>query len=477
MSKLQVGGAPLSPWSVTEGLKDLGLNHALESGQIQVAPDGAVTVYGRDAVKVHTKLRSQADVQRLLAAVGTLAGPGEAHVPTRQALDIFGTVRAVGLENRVNDRRWYGAKLTTDLRPEFTFGNRFTAPLVRIEAADAGLKRSNIPIAGLDQVEAFFSQRDGSVLLPMHPQELEHRGYPASATSLDVRCASSERSVHAQLPGMPDAILKLDLAHVLNSDCYRSLEPAHGLASVAITEFLGRWVAARGTEGDPFCFLPEPMTVADVKNGVAAVVRLTDPYPPAPNGQRTWVMPMFSLIARDPDFPDEPPMLIRLVKSRPDESVPALQYALDTVVEPLIESAMRVYLDLGASAQAHQQNTFLEIGEDGRPTGRIAHSDLESMWPHPDLAKDLGRPDFFASYGFPFTPETQEARLFFTFTAYFESQNLGPLIDCLSRELELPRSEVSQAVSERLSAAVAKREHVVRTNPVLRGFTKYLPET
>jgi siderophore synthetase component len=303
---------------------------------------------------------------------------------------------------------------------------------------------------------------------------VEHRSYAPASTSLEVRNASSERTLHVQLPGVPNALVKLDLAHVMNSLVYRPLAATAGEASIALTEFLVRWVDEQNKPNDAFAFLPEPMTVADTKNDVSAIVRMADPYPPPANGKKTWIVPMYSLTAPDPDFADQPPMLMRLVNSRPDQTVPPLKYALDSVVDPMIESALRVYLDLGSSAQAHGQNTFLEIGEDGRPSGRIVHADLEAFWPNPDLAKPLGRADFFSKYDFTFNPAAKESSIGGTWSSYFVSQNLGPIVDCLAKELNLPRAEVSNAVQQRIKAGVEKRRDAVMNNPALAEFRGYL---
>jgi hypothetical protein len=471
-SKLNVGAAPMSRWTVTESLKQLGLEHALEKGQISVAADGTVKVRG-DASEFEGALRTEADLRRLLTAIGKLSSRADTHVPTQQALAIFGTARDADIENRVNTHLWYGQKLQTELRPEFIGGRRYPLPLVVVPPEHAVIRRTSANIRGLDEVAAYFRRADGSVLLPMHPQELEHRSYARATETLDARNASSERTLHVQLPGALSVLVKTDLAHITHSTVVRPLDAAAAEASIAMTDFLSRWVKLQGEPGDAFAFLPEALSVADVNEDVSAIIRIGDPHPPPADGAKTWVVPMYSLSAPDPDFPEEPPMLMRLVNSRPDPGVPPLEYALDTVVGPLIESALRVYLDLGSSAQAHGQNTFLEIGDDGRPTGRVAHSDLEAFWPHPDLAKPLGRDEFYERFGFAYQ-KVPESDIYQTFDGHFVKENLRPMVDCLSHQLGMPRGEVSAAVRERMVEGIERRRDVVLNHPVLAGFKTYL---
>ncbi|MBK7860997.1 MAG: hypothetical protein IPJ65_20805 [Archangiaceae bacterium] len=475
MSKLNVAGAPISGWTVEQGLKELGLGSALSDGRIAVTRQGRVTVRTADAVRFDAPVRTSEDLEHMLQAVGSVASSSEAHVPTRQAMDIFGTVRDVGIENRVNARTWLGKVLTTEMRPEFSGGQRYAVPMVRVPAEDAKLVKANAGLPGMRELEAFLRQEDGSVLLPMHPQELEHRELAVTDVTLDVRNASSERTLHTQLPGVPNALVKLDLKHIVHAGVTRELDADAGDATVLKTEFLVRWVDMAEQPRPAFCFLPEPMAVADTRNDVSAVIRVADPYPPREDGQQTWLMPAYSLSAPDPDFPTEPPMLIRMLRARPDASVKPLDYALKAVVGPMIESALNVHLDLGSSAQAHGQNTFLEIGEDGQPTGRMAHSDLEAFWPHPDLARPLGRDDYFEKYGFAYKSDAYEADVSYTFDVYFVQENLGPIVDCLSKELGFfERRKVKAAVDELIRQGVQQRREVVLSNPALAGFKKYL---
>lgn len=476
MKKLNVNGAPLPAWSVREGLKDLGLSRLLEQGSISVADDGTVTVRGpNEAVEFHAPLTDHEDLELLRLSLGDAAAAGH-HLPTpAEALDLFGQTRAAGIENRVNARVWLGSKLSTDLRDEFIAGRRFTAPVVEIPAHDAVSFRADVPLQGLDELHTFFCADDGRVLLPMHPQELEARPELEPTMAFEARCGSSERTVHAQLPGIPNALVKLDLASVKHAAVHRPLGVTAGRGAVMMTEFLMKWSDTHLSPQSPLCFLPEPFAVGDASRDLCAIVRCADPYPPPADGQQTWVVPVYSLTAPDPDVPDQPPMLIRLVDSRPDKAVSALRYALDAVVQPLIDSALAVYLDLGSSAQAHGQNTSLEIGEDGRPTGRVAHSDLEAFWPHPELAGDLKRPDFFANAGLKHQVAL-ESSVSTTFEKYFVEGNLGPIAACLAQHLGLRRDEVMSEVNKRIRAGVSERAELVRkyAQGPLAGFVRYL---
>ena len=230
----------------------------------------------------------------------------------------------------------------------------------------------------------------------MHPQEVafyeKKETIHKSGVIKNVRCASSDRTLHAHLPGTPEFLLKVPLANVLHDDVYRPIDVNEAHGSIAMTEFLMQWADSHKVRNDAFCFLPEPMAIVDKEGNSSAIVRLTTAYPPPPKGKETWNVQAYSLYAPDSDFRDEAPLAIRMIENRPDAKQDELDYFEKKILKPLVQSTLRVSVDLGSSHVPHGQNLFLEIGEDGQPTGRAPHGDLESFWPHPELARSGSGP-------------------------------------------------------------------------------------
>lgn len=473
MTLLGIGKGPLASWTVTEMLKELGFERALEEGKVKIAPDGVVSV-GTFTGDV----RTQEELEAMLRALGKVAKPVATSTTAGRAvkpMDVLLRARASQVENRVNERLWMGIQLQTDLKPEYRHGQRFDLPLKRLPPGEGAVFTVGHKSAVVDAMRKLLVDKDGSVLVPVHPQEMQFREMTAAdGTIPGVRCASSERTVHAGVPGLPDVMLKLDLAHIMHSMVVRPIGKDAAYGAVKMTEFLMDWIDKNPKTDDAFCFFPEVMAVVDVKADAAAVVRGVQPYPPHPSG-KTWTMPAYSLSARDQDFPNEPPPLIRMINDRPDPTVRPVDDFIARFVKPLVESALRVALDLGSACQMHGQNSYLEMGPEGQPTGRVVHGDLEAFWPHPDVAQVTGRDDYFAKNGATFTPAL-ESDISWTFQTYFVNGNLLPLVKCFEAAFPDQADEARALFKGVIKAGVEQRKDVVTAlkNGVMQGFARYL---
>jgi hypothetical protein len=263
---------------------------------------------------------------------------------------------------------------------------------------------------------------------------MEPRGFTNASTQIPgVRNTSSERTIHSGHPALRDVFLKLDLAHVKHSQVTRPIHVAWAREVVAKTQWLMDWIDQYSThdvpdgELDPFAFLPEGAAILDHQADAAVVIRSAKPYPPLKTDHTAWILPVYSLWSKDEEFPSEPPLLVRLIRDRPDKTVSELDYFEQKILRPLIASEMRAVLDLGAELQAHGQNTYLELGSDGEPSGRIVHADLEDFWPHPDAALLQARESLYDASSVRPSDKGDTINPGTTFQTYFVEGLLLPL--------------------------------------------------
>ena len=123
---------------------------------------------------------------------------------------------------------------------------------------------------------------------------------------------------------------------------------------------------------------------------------------------------------------------------------------------------MRVALDLGSSHVPHGQNLFLEIGEDGQPTGRAPHSDLESFWPLPELAKATNRKDFYKETGYGYLKSKFEAKCWDTFRVYYLEAMLAPLLECYIQQHPEDAAKVMDRAEKMIQSEIAQRSKLVK---------------
>ncbi|HSX20847.1 MAG TPA: IucA/IucC family C-terminal-domain containing protein [Gammaproteobacteria bacterium] len=130
-----------------------------------------------------------------------------------------------------------------------------------------------------------------------------------------------------------------------------------------------------------FAYMPEPLGVAfpakDEYLGFGFLLRKNTPRPLAKKPRL--VVPFFSLYSENTINPNDPPLLVMLIKdamAKHPRMDPA-QYILQHVMFPVIKSWVSAYQQQGMLMELHGQNTLLEFDDNLKPT-RIVHRDLDN---------------------------------------------------------------------------------------------------
>src|SRR5262249_27660621 len=135
------------------------------------------------------------------------------HLPTprqpKSPIGMFEKNRATYFEQKVNDFKFQGYDQSSDLLSVYMRGRLFDVPIVKLPKGKGEIMRIKANLAGLDDVVRWASDKNGSIRMPIHPQELESKAKPVQ--TIAVRNASSERTVRANVPGTPNVLLKLPL--------------------------------------------------------------------------------------------------------------------------------------------------------------------------------------------------------------------------------------------------------------------------
>jgi hypothetical protein len=456
-STLGISGVHVRPRMVERTLVDIGFGRSLGEGAIVVGKDGSIRTARGTTVG---PLKAPADLRHLLKTLKR-EYPLVQATSMKKALALLEQNVTGGYENDFNDRTQGGKALTSDVEKRYRFGNAFQIPLVRVTASGGGeFVRTSHSFQGLGASESFFKQAAGGVLMPLHPQELSCREGTEPVEKgprLEGRTASSERTARVCL-GKAPTLIKLDLRDVSSTYFYRTLLVSDGLAAVKKTDFLATWLDRHRSSNPHFAFEPEMAAVLDRKQNVAAILRSARPYPPPSRGTKTWPVKFYSLIAKDPENPSRPPLLVRLIQERPDKKMAALDYAMEKVIRPLIEVSLAVHIDLGAAATLHQQNTALEIGQDGHPTGRIIVSDLSDLHLNPRTAAALSAGQFSEKYGFSdFAPKGS----FQSFDHWVGAYNLRPLRQTLERYFPEAQKEIRTRIRTLVAEGLQQRRAAI----------------
>jgi len=468
MPTLSISKSAAAPWTVKQFVGALGLTQPMRKGLIKVDKDGTVTVRdSKKKVAFERTLYSRKDLDALMKAIGKAVPDGQMRAPLlsdeKGAWDLYNSIRACRFENRVNSY-WFRDQddWASQLEDKYRKGRRFDLPLVELPADRVDIVTLDRKPRGLAKIEKYFDRGD-TKYFPVHPQELKYlkRDGKADEHIKNVRCASSDRTLHTVLPGTRDFLLKVPLNKVVHDGIIRPISSTEATAALSMTEFLMNWSDKHKIKDDPFCFFPEAMAVVDKKSDSAAIVRMVETYPPRKNNEKTWTVCAFSLYATDPDFPKEPPMLQRMINSRPDKKQSKLDYFEENIMGPMTKSVFRVALDLGSSHVPHGQNLFLEIGENGQPTGRAPHSDLESFWPLPELAKPNKRKDYYKEYGYKYAKSKFEGKCWDTFRAYYLEGLLAPIIQCYIEQNPEDAAAVMQRAEKMMATEIQARQKLV----------------
>lgn len=468
MPSLSISTANSASWTIKQLFGAMGIKNPPNKKAITVDKSGVVKIKDRqNKVRFNQKLYSRKDLDALMKALGQSLPDAKAKLPLlsddKATWNLYNSIRACRFENRVNSY-WFRDQddWASELEDKYRRGRRFDLPMVELPADRVDILSVARKPVGLAKIEKYFDRGD-TRYFPVHPQELKDlkKDGKADAEIENVRCASSDRTLHAVIPGAKDFLLKVPLNRVVHDGIIRPISSSEAQGAIAMSEFLMDWVDTHKIKDDSFCFFPEAMAVVDKRSDSAAIVRMTTPYPPPKNREKTWTVCAFSLYAKDTDFPDEPPMLQRMVNNRPDKSQSKLDYFAENILAPLTKSVFRVALDIGSSQVPHGQNLFLEIGEDGQSTGRAPHADLESFWPLPELAKATKREDYYKKNGFKYVKSHFEAKCWDTFRSYYLEGLLAPILQCYIEENPEDAHAVIERTEKMVSSEIQARQKTI----------------
>ena len=407
MGQLDVGRMAMTPKGARDFLKELGMGSQLWAGKIRIDDDGVVTVKGPRKNLFKSDLRNETDLQELRRALRSLHGTEDVYELAKPGAfrRTFDVARLKHYEQRANTRRLGDGVYKGELQNMYMGGRKFDMPLFALPKTQAEILTCDEDrYPELEEIRALFED-DESIAMAVHPQEVrkaKHLGNQPDWT-LEVANASSERTFYHYEPSVPQFLLKVPLPTVTHFNFTRPIAPLDAQRGVAMTRYLRQFADRSRRADDPFAFLPEPMAIVDKKGKSANVIRLATPYPPPADPESTWLMPAYSLYAPDVDRPGSRPVLADMIDGQRDKK--PVEFLIDDILGPLVKSAMRLYLDLGAAGAVHGQNIFLEIDmKNGKPTGRGVHADIEGIWPHPAVIKEAGLPDFYKEHGFDTHP-------------------------------------------------------------------------
>ena len=469
--QLTLAGRPITDTSARLFLADVGLQEALDEGWVEIEDGQVYVANAHDEYVFGRAIKTGADLERLRQAIQTsLPKDKQPEVSDKRGWwQVWGNTRDIHFENRVNTRVLLGTVHGTKLKKDYLGGAKFDMPLYELPRRDASI----ITAPGFPEVARIAKAftRGRKILFPMHPQEAGRRR--GKADTLEVACASSERTFHHYDTDLPPFLLKIPLSlkhfmyeRPIDAECARS--------ALAMTTYLKRWANATNTANDAFAFLPEAMAIVDKKRDTASIVRLPTPYPPPKNKAETWLMPTYSLWSDDMDRPGTTPMLIDMIENQKAPKKTPLRFTIDRVMTPLIKSAMKVYLDLGAANATHGQNIFLEMDmRTGLPSGRAVHADIESIWPHPAILKAAGRPEYYEKneleppiegleYKTKKEKDSLDINLPNTFRSYFVCGVLAPILRVFAKKYPKQAQKAIDETYDLLEREVKKRASLVK---------------
>lgn len=129
-----------------------------------------------------------------------------------------------------------------------------------------------------------------------------------------------------------------------------------------------------------FGFLPESIGVSieceNREDSWGYLVREMQPHPVVENSNERTLFPLFSMYSSDLNKESEStsPLMVSLIQK---SGLEPMDFILNKVMFPIIESWCFLARDLGLLTQAHGQNLLLEVGSDSVPT-RVIFRDLST---------------------------------------------------------------------------------------------------
>lgn len=193
---------------------------------------------------------------------------------------------------------------------------------------------------------------------------------------------SSIRTVFLDQPN--PCMLKLDLEEKLG-DSIKFLKREHIIHSQQISNEIKNLPIPNN-----LAFLPESLGVIFYINQTQYVTMLKREFKPFPSkNYSSFLIPFFSLFNKDRKKPNDKLILSQLIESKCNKNKKRLDFFIEKILSPYITTWSELLLNYGLSAEAHLQNTLLEVDEELNPR-RIVLRDLQDFFIHPKIRASRG---------------------------------------------------------------------------------------
>jgi hypothetical protein len=175
------------------------------------------------------------------------------------------------------------------------------------------------------------------------------------------------------------------------------------------------------------------------------VVRESEPYPM--RDDETYLVPAFSLFAKDRKIPQDPLLLDQLLEL--NGGTP-WEYVIDGLVRPLIEAHFALLKTCGLQLEPHAQNILFSFDKDYRPKSVVAR-DAESIDKDFGLIARHNLPVNFTELGYKcLRPNDYNYQIMHSFMFDFKMGEylLEPLVEWLSKRCDIERAKIFSAIRD-----------------------------
>lgn len=211
--------------------------------------------------------------------------------------------------------------------------------------------------------------------LPVHPELLADRDIPEIEWLLDrpidyikVIPTSSFRTVLTNSPDVPQHFIKLHFPK-------RISRGIRWVNKVTVEIELAVSLELAKIHHPQFGYLPETYgaTLGNADSSWGYLIRERTVKPPALEGHT--LVPLFALYGQDIQKPGDLPLLVQLINHH---QVDALDFVIDNLIAPLIETWILVARELGILLIDHGQNVLLELDDNFNPQ-RLVRRDYRTL--------------------------------------------------------------------------------------------------
>jgi hypothetical protein len=173
------------------------------------------------------------------------------------------------------------------------------------------------------------------------------------------------------------------------------------------------------------------------------VVRESEPYPT--RCDEPYLIPAFSLFAKDRKFPQDPPLLDQLLELNGGSP---WEYVIDDLVRPLIEAHFDILKACGLQLEPHAQNILFSFDKDYRPKSVVAR-DAESIDKDFGLIERNNLPVSFTETGYKcLRASDYNYQIMHSFMFDFKMGEylLQPLVEWLSKRCGIEQAKIYSAI-------------------------------